>query len=523
MEKARKILSGRQGGPSPVPPSAAPGHAEKERLGGGKLLGPLGVAFSVVAMVGPLAAMTGGCLFVMRMSDAGSSGVYLMAGLVALLFSFGFMTLARKCSSAGGFASFIALSFGNRIGTAAAFLTVLAYNATLIAIYVSGALYAVQLIEYLCGIAIPWQAFAFFMLAVSTATGYFEISTSMKVIGTLMICSIVVLLVMDASIVAAPHPAGFTFEGFAPQNVFTAAFPVAIMFAFNCFGGYEAAIVYSEETREPKKNIPRAVYLVVFFLTALYCFTTWALANGVEGSLSASVASGTTEFVVDVMDAYAGSGWSLAMQLLIVVSVMLAGISFHNVTARYLFAVGRAGALPSVLGRTHPRQKSPYIANCTQAALSALILAVCMLSGAEGFNMVFGLSLGLGALITLIMMAICSLSTIAFFRRHPDSHENRWSTLIAPTLSFFVMTILAILSIVNFDTITEGYGTLWVVIPFVFAIGLAVTYAKKPGSIHLEADYESPSCPIEGESNDETAAVALGGEGGSMEDQAMTR
>lgn len=467
----------------------------KDKLGGTNLMGAPGVAFSVIATVGPLAAMTGGCLFVMRMMGNASSGTYLLAGLIALLFSFGFMALARKCSSAGGFASFIALSFGNRIGTAVAFITILAYNATLIAIYVSGALYAVQLIEFACGIAIPWQAFAFFMVAVSICTGFFEINTSIKVIGTLMILSIIVLLVMCFAIVGAPHPNGFTFDGFAPSNIFTASLPIAVMFAFNCFGGYEASIVYSEETRNPKKNIPRAVYFVVFFLTTLYCFITWALANGVDGSLSEAVDSSTTEFVVMIMDQYAGYGWSVAMQILIVISVMLAGISFHNVTSRYLFALGRGGALPAVLGKAHPKQKSPYIANFIQGGLTVLILLFCIVSGAEGFNMIFGLSLGLGALITLIMMALCSLSTIVFFVRNNDAKENAWTKYIAPALSAIVMAALAILSIVNFDTITEGYGALWVIIPVFFVIGLVVTFFKAPDSIHLEADYSGDIVP----------------------------
>lgn len=177
------------------------------------------------------------------------------------------------------------------------------------------------------------------------------------------------------------------------------------------------------------------------------------------------------------------------MQVLIVISVILAGISFHNVTSRYLFALGRGGALPAVLGKAHPKQKSPYIANFVQGGLTILILLLCIVSGAEGFNMIFGLSLGLGALITLIMMAFCSVSTVIFFVRNPDPSENAWTKYIAPAFSAIVMALLALLSIINFDMITEGYGSLWLVIPAVFVIGLVVTYFKPPDSIHLEADY----------------------------------
>ena len=461
----------------------------QEKLGGEKLMGPVALAFTVIAMVGPLAAMTGGVLFVMQTMDSAASGTYLLAGVVALLFSFGFMALARKCSNAGGFASLISLSFGNRIGTATAFLMVLAYNSTMIAIYVSGAMYAVQLIEFFSGIVIPWEAFAFFMIAVSMVTGYFEMNASIKVIGVLTVASIVVLLVMSFSSIAAPHPNGFTFDGFAPQNVFCAGLPLAIMLAFNCFGGYEATVVYSEETRDPKKNIPIAIFIVVFTLTTLYCFITWALANAVDGSLSAAVAASTTEFVVGVMNGYAGYGWALAMQVLIVVANMLAGISFHNVTSRYLFSMSRAGVFPPFLGKVHPKQKSPYVASFFQAGLSAVILAACVLSGAEGFNVIFGTSLGLGALITLVVMAICSASTVKFFINHPDKNERAWSKFVAPALFAVVMMVLTIMSVMNFDDTTGGYGEAWLLVPAMFVIGLVVALVKPKDSIHLEADY----------------------------------
>lgn len=461
----------------------------QEKLGGEKLMGPISLAFTVIAMVGPLAAMTGGALFVMQTMDAAASGTYLLAGVVALLFSFGFMALARKCSNAGGFASLIALSFGNRVGAATAFLMVLAYNATMIAVYVSGAMYAVQLIEFFSGVVIPWEVFAFFMVAVSAVAGYFEMNTSIKVIMVLTVASVAVLLVMCFSIIVAPHPEGFTFVGFAPQGVLCSGLPLSIMLAFNCFGGYEATVVYSEETRDPKRNIPIAISIVVFALTALYCFITWSLANAVEGPLSAAVAASTTEFVVDVMNANAGYGWALVMQVLIVVATMLAGISFHNVTSRYLFSMSRAGIFPPFLGKIHPKQKSPYVASFFQAGLSAVILATCILSGADGFNAIFGTSLGLGALITLVVMAICSASTIKFFLDHPDKSESAWAKFVAPALSAVVMAVLTVMSVGSFDDTTGGYGETWLIVPAMFVVGLLVALSKPKGSIHLEADY----------------------------------
>ena len=47
-------------------------------------------------------------------------------------------------------------------------------------------------------------------------------------------------------------------------------------------------------------------------------------------------------------------------------SLFAALLSFHNVLARYYFALGNSGALPAACGRSHPRHTSPHIASLTQ-------------------------------------------------------------------------------------------------------------------------------------------------------------
>lgn len=453
-------------------------------------IGVLGIVFYVIAMVGPLAtALTGGP-YVFNLIGTGAPGIYFVAGLTALIFSIGFVALSRKCTSCGGFASFIALAFGNRVGASAAYTAILNYNAALIAICSSAAVFASNLCLNLLGQHIPWQLFAYVMLFLAAFTGYREVNFSMKILGTLMIGEMVILLVLDAAVLIHGRPGGFTFAGYELSNIFTHNFSVAFMFAFGCFGGFEAAVVYSEEAKNPKKTIPRAIYLVVVLLTILYSVTMWAILNGIQGaSLHSIVANNMTGFIIDITKRQVGYVWAVLMQVLVVTSLLASCIGIHNVLARYLFAMGRAGALPEGLSLTHSKYRSPYKASIVQSIITLIIITICAVSGADGFTKIFGLSAGIATLTTIIIMAGCCFSTVVFFRRIGDKEESLMKVLVAPLVAFCILSFLAASIIKNFGMITGGQAWLWVMIPIVIIIGYLATYLKKSGSINLAADY----------------------------------
>lgn len=455
-------------------------------------IGVLGIVFYVIAMVGPLATVLTGGAYVFSLNGIGTPGIYLTVGITVLIFSVGFVALSRRCTSCGGYASFIALAFGNRVGTSAAYTSIFNYTAALIASYAAAATYASRLCLSLAGTNIPWQLFAYIMFLIVAFTGYREVNISMKVLGTLMICEMVILLVLDAAVLIHGRPGGFTFASYAPGNIFTPAFGAAFMFAFACFGGFEATVVYSEEAKNPKKTVPRAIYLVVILLTVFYSFTTWAIFNGLPGkSLQSVIANNMTGFISDLTAQQVGRVWAVLMEAFVVTSLLASCIGVHNVLARYLFALGRAGVLPAKLSHTHPKYQSPYIASILQTLISLIIITLCAVSGSDVFTKIFGLSCGIASLTSIIMMAWCSLSTVVFFRRIGDKKENHMKVFVAPLVSCCLLLIVAGLMIRNFSTITGGTAWLWVLIPISAILGYMTTYLKKSGSINLVADYDA--------------------------------
>jgi Amino acid permease len=77
--------------------------------------------------------------------------------------------------------------------------------------------------------------------------------------------------------------------------------------------------------------------------------------------------------------------------------------SFHNTTARYFYSLGREGLLPSALGRTHHKFKSPHIASIVQSVIAAIIIILfALLTGSndpasQAYLQIYGLMAVMGA------------------------------------------------------------------------------------------------------------------------------
>ena len=131
--------------------------------------------------------------------------------------------------------------------------------------------------------------------------------------------------------------------------------------ALLAFSGFEAAAPLAEETKNPRKNVPRAVILSTILIGALYIFTTYA----------ATVYYGPEKF--SGFAAYAnGVPWDglarsvsmvfWALVLFAIINSTLANANAGaNVFTRTAYAFGRVGAFPRWFADLHPKYKSPRV------------------------------------------------------------------------------------------------------------------------------------------------------------------
>ena len=174
-------------------------------------IGTTHIVFFVVAAAAPLASVVGASPAAFAFGNgAGVPGVYLLVGLLYLVFSVGFTAMARHAGSAGGFYTYISRGLGRPAGVAAAAIALLTYKTiqlaayTLFGIFVSGALAGL-------GLTVPWWVPIMVIMAVIWLCGARNIAFSGRVLGLCMLAEIAILFLLDMGILlGGGGPEGIT-------------------------------------------------------------------------------------------------------------------------------------------------------------------------------------------------------------------------------------------------------------------------------------------------------------------------
>ena len=450
--------------PAPSAVTAAPeGNLQRDSIS------VAGIVFLVLAAASPVIGLTGAVpVSIVIGNGIGVSLAYITIGLVLLLFAVGYVLMSRHVTDAGALYAYAAKGLGSTTGAGVAGIAVYAYTAVQIAIYGFFGAVSTALVNPLLGTDIPWWVASLALIGLVQVFGYLHLELGAKVLGVLLVGEWGVMLAMAAS-VAIQGGAG---EGFAVGEVFSlealvAGAPgVALMFAFASSLGFEAAAVFGEEVRNPRRSIPRATYLSVVLIMAFFAFTTWMITVGygpgnVVAEAGKALESGdTASFIYALGDRYLG-GWApVVMSIFVVTSTFAAALAFHNGIARYLFALGRGGLLPNALGRVHPKTGAPIVASVAQTAGAAGIIALFALLNADPIAVVFSWSGGIAVIGLLAAYLLVSLSVLVHFRRNRTEDAKLFNSLVAPALSLLTMGATLWVIILNFGTLVGGTNEL---------------------------------------------------------------
>ena len=137
---------------------------------------------------------------------------------------------------------------------------------------------------------------------------------------------------------------------------------IGVFFAFWSWVGFEMAPNYGEESKNPKKIVPLAMYISVIGLGIFYTITSWASISAYSstGSRGARRPDQLLRLLLGARPSSSGtSSCRTLISYLIMTGSFACGMAFHNTTARYMYSLGRERMLPAALGRTHPKYHSP--------------------------------------------------------------------------------------------------------------------------------------------------------------------
>lgn len=450
---------------TPAPAEAATETAKLHR----RALGVPDLVFFIVAASAPLTAVAGGqAATYLVTGNRAVPFMFIPLGIVLVLFAVGYAAMSRHVANAGAFYSYVSRGIGKVAGVGAAFVALIAYNAMQIGIY---GLFGVALGGFMAanlGIELPWWAWCLFGGGVIAALGVLRIDLNARVLAVALILEVLVVALFDIAILADPGPQGLSLVGFDPTIAFGAAAGATLTFCVASFVGFESAAIYSEECRDPRRTVARATFIAVGLIAVFYALSSWLLGVAAgfdtmvnpEALLNAGYATAgnpdpTTVLFIAGAERL-GSIWGTAAALLFATSLFAALLSFHNAVARYMFALGREGVIPSAFGAVHANTGAPVISSLSQSVLALSVVGVFALAGADPVLQLFTWLTNLGALGVLLLMTVASFAVVGYFRRQPETGLSRWSSTIAPAIAGVLLLVILVLGVANFNVLITG-------------------------------------------------------------------
>ena len=458
-------------------------------------LGVLGIVFFVVAASAPLVGMTGAVpVAIVAGNGAAAAGTYVLVGLILLLFSVGYARMSHSVTNAGAFFAYVGKGLGKTAGVGSAFASLVGYVTIQLAIYgFFGGLLALQ-----AGI-LPWWAWSVLGWIVVTGLSLLSVDVGAKVLGTLMVLELLSLVITAAAIFIKGGPEGIDFAAsFSPANIFAGGFSggagIAIAFAFASFIGFEATAIYGEESKDPKRTVPRATYWAIGIITALFGFVSFAMVTGlgaskvIDGVVAAAGENleNPAAVLFNLAGSYVGPWLPEVMGWLVVSSLFAGLLAFQNAASRYFFALGRGGVLPGSLGKTN-KAGAPQNGVIVTSAIALIVIVLFALLGLDGIGNLFFWMSAVTAVAIIFVEILVSLAIVAFFRKNGGA--NLWQGTISPILALVGLVIGEYLLMSRFNLLgglapsPEESGTAWALTPLGWVLVLSPFIAAVIGAI----------------------------------------
>jgi amino acid transporter len=280
-----------------------------------------------------------------------------------------------------------------------------------------------------------WWPWALLGALIVLAAGYYGIRTSARLgtilgifeVGVFLVLAVFFIVHAGSANTASVFTTKYTPAGFHGLTGVIAGSVYTIL----AFGGFEGAAPLAEETKDPRRLIPRAILIATLSIGALYVFTTYAVdvAFGPAQFHNFTTGTGAASWEGMARSLY-GIFW-LFVFLAIVNSTIANANAGVNVSTRTAYAMGRINAFPHFLARVHPTHRSPVA-----AILTAFVITVAVMLGLGlGYDPVTAFIMVATALVIVIVAVyiLMNAACLGFFARR-GSGFNPLLHLIIPVL-----------------------------------------------------------------------------------------
>ena len=429
-----------------------------------------------IIMVG-IAAMIGGAIFVLTGPAIGLAGsaviiAFVLNGVITLFTAMAYAELGSAMPEAGGGYLWIREGLPRPNAFISGWMAWLAH-------IIAGSLYAVGFGAFLyyllgpnvAGILPEQPLFGIIpfdkMIAVASivAFTYINIKGTSETAKTGTIVTIVQLGAIIALIVAGFWSININpnwtanFADLMPTGI--AGLVSAMGLTFIAFEGYEIIVQTGEEVKNPKRNIPRAIFISLAIVVTLYCLVAFVSIGAIAPEGIAAwkfIGLGGELGIMNAAEMFLPYG-----ALVVLFGGMISTLAALNATtfssARVAFAMGRHYNLPHKLSSIHPINKTPYVA----ITISGIIMAF----------MAYALPLTeiavAAGVIFLLLFTQVNIAAITIRRIYGDKLSYGFKTPffpVIPIVGIFLKLGLALYLLAT-QPLSWGITVLWILVGFV--------------------------------------------------------
>lgn len=424
------------------------------------------VLFGLVYMV-PLTVFT--TYGIVTETTGGRLSVAYLVTLAAMVFTArSYARMASAYPVAGSAYTYTQKSFGAPIGFLAGWSLLLDYlflpmlNYLVIGIYLNAAIPAVpQWLIVLVTIAI---------VTVLNIVGIVSVDRANFLIIGIQAIFIVVFVIM--AFVAVSHSG--TVDVMAPLRGDGTAGgfdPILAGAAILClsFLGFDAVSTLSEEAKDPKRTVPRAIMIATVVSGLIFIVLSYVSQLVYPSNQFADVDSGSLEVMTTAGGQFLNSFFTAAY----VAGALGSAITSQASVARILFAMGRDGILPrKVFGHVSLRFSTPVyaIAFVSVISLAAIFVDLALLASVVSFG-------------ALVAFSVVNLSVIKHYLVDLKEREGAQllGSLVLPLIGF-VLTLWLWTSLSGTALVV---GLIWLAIGFVWLLAVTRGFSRPTPTLDL--------------------------------------
>jgi amino acid transporter len=424
-------------------------------------IGVVGATMQAITHIAPAIAALFFTQFVVSLAGITAPLAYLLGVIVVLMLGSTLVQLSKHMPSAGGYYTYVSRALHARAGFLTSWMYVLYSPLCGGPIYGYFGYILSQELKANYQINVPWLWWLCIvagapLIAFLQHRGIKISARAMLILGGLEMLIVFVLTVWGFF---KPGPGGFTFEVFNfNKKLAVEGFALAVVFSIQGLTGWEGAAPLAEETRDPRRNVPRATMLSIVLLGVFLVIAYWGQIVGWGVDRLSSLPTSPVLPGLVLAHRFWGGAWVILLLAFLNTTIAVC-LATANVGTRMWYRMAKNGSFPKALAKVHPRFKTPTNAILTQLALSLAggLIVGALIGPEESFLLVDGLILVLAVLFVYVM-ANAAVFAFYYFQRRQDF--NIILHIVFPLVSSAALIYALVYSFIPFPAAPYEYAPL---------------------------------------------------------------